>query len=336
MSRPALYPLTCEPVLKDYIWGGRKLETLLGRALPPDKVIAESWEIAAHPHGDSKVANGSLRGRSLAELNAEYGSELTGTFARPGRFPLLVKLLDAHQKLSVQVHPGDAYARAHENGELGKSEMWVVLHAEPEAALVLGLQPGATREALREALAAGRLEGWLHVLPVRVGDAICVPAGTIHAILGGSIIAEIQQNSDATYRVYDWNRPGADGKPRPLHVDRALDVIDFDRVQPGLAEPKLVEERDSIRRYELCRTPYFVVERVELAKGAAWEGACEGESLEIWGTIAGEATVTAEADAMPLPAVQFGLLPAALGAFAVMAETPAELLRAYLPPPVED
>lgn len=332
MSRPALYPLTFEPVLKDYIWGGRKLETLLGRELPPGVNIAESWEIAAHPHGDVTVANGPLRGRSLAALTETYGSELTGSYAHPGRFPLLVKLLDAHQKLSLQVHPGDAYARAHENGELGKSEMWVVLHAEPHAALILGLQPGATRESFRRALEAGGLEQWLHVLPVQAGDAICVPAGTLHAILGGSVIAEIQQNSDATYRVYDWTRTGPDGQPRPLHVDKALDVIDFTTVRPGLAEPRLLEARDGIRRWELCCGPAFVVERLQMEPGALWQGHCSGESLEIWGTTAGEATVEAAGVSLSLPAVRFALLPATVGPFAVTAAEPAGLLRTTLRP----
>jgi mannose-6-phosphate isomerase len=336
MGRPALYPLTFEPVLKDYIWGGRKLATLLGRTLPPAVNIAESWEIAAHPHGDTKVANGPLRGRSLAALTSEYGSELTGTFASPGRFPLLVKLLDAQEKLSVQVHPDDVYARTHEDGELGKSEMWVVLHAEPEAALVLGLQPGATREAFGEALAAGRLEEWLHVLPVQAGDAVCVPAGTLHAILGGTVIAEIQQNSDATYRVYDWNRAGADGKPRPLHVDKAMEVIDFSQVQPGLAQPVLVEERDGIRRWQLCCGPTFVVERVALAAGPVWQGRCNGESLEIWGTIAGKARLEAAGVALGLPAVGFALLPATVGPFTVAAAEPAEMLRTTLRAAVEN
>lgn len=332
MSRTALYPLAFEPVLKDYIWGGRKLETLFGRALPPGVGIAESWEISAHPHGDVTVANGPLRGRSLAGLTAEYGAALVGSFARPGRFPLLVKLLDAHQKLSVQVHPDDAYARTHENGELGKSEMWVVLHAEPEAALILGLQPGATRESFRAALEAGDLEQWLHTLPVQAGDVICVPAGTLHAILGGSVIAEIQQNSDATYRVYDWNRTGSDGKPRPLHVDKALDVIDFSRVQPELAEPALLDAPDGIRRWELCCGPTFVVERLEMAAGAVWSGHCRGESLEIWGTTAGEAAVEAAGVSVVLPAVRFALLPASVGPFTVRAQEDAVLLRATLRP----
>jgi mannose-6-phosphate isomerase len=208
--------------------------------------------------------------------------------------------------------------------------MWVVLHAEPGAALVLGLEPGATREAFREALEAGDLEKWLHVLPVQAGDAICVPTGTIHAILGGSVMVEIQQNSDATYRVYDWGRTGPDGKPRPLHVEKALEVIDFARVRPGLARPELLEERDGLRRWALCRGPTFVVERVEMAAGSSWQGLCNGESLEIWGATAGAVTVDGGDTSLPLPAVRFALLPASMGPFTLTAQEPAGLLRARL------
>lgn len=335
MSRPSLYPLTFTPVLKDYIWGGRNLETKLGRELPPGKVIAESWEIAAHPHGDVTVANGALAEQSLAALYERYGEALVGRRAawasRRGRFPLLVKLLDAHRKLSVQVHPDDDFAREHEENELGKSEMWVVLHAEPGAALILGVQPGATRGQFREAIAAGELEPWLHHLPVQAGDFVCVPAGSLHAILGGLLIAEIQQNSDATYRIYDWNRTGDDGKPRPLHVDKALAVINFEQVAPSLPSPRPVAGADGIQRWELCRTPYFVVERLTMAAGATWHGECDGESLEIWGVMEGEAGIDGGGMRLPLRAVQFALLPATVGAFVVSAPVETELLRTYLP-----
>ena len=161
------------------------------------------------------------------------------TFER-GKFPLLVKFLDANHPLSVQVHPNDEYALANEGNELGITEMWVVLDAKPDAALILGLQPNTTPELFRQAIKDGNLERYLHRLPIETGDAICVPASTVHAILEGAVIAEIQQNSNTTYRVYDWNRVGTDGYPRPLHVEKAIDVIDFTDVEPGLAQPMLI------------------------------------------------------------------------------------------------
>lgn len=334
MSVP-LYPLTFEPQFRDYIWGGRGLETL-GRRLPPG-IVAESWEISGHASSPTAVDSGPLRGRLLTELTLEMGVDLVGERNRAalerGKFPLLVKLLDANQDLSVQVHPDDAYALEHEQGELGKTEMWYVLRARPGAQIIYGLKRGVTREAFAQALAEGRLESCLHYLPVTPGDAIFVPTGTVHALLAGVIVAEIQQNSDATYRVYDWNRVGADGKPRPLHIDKALDVIDFQRWEPGPYEPQVIESGPERRREVISRCPYFTVERVTLAPGARFEGLCDGQTFEIWGCVEGEAQVAWAGDPVSLPAVRFCLLPAALGPYAIEARKPATLLRAYVEGP---
>ncbi len=235
MHEPKIYPLTFTPVLRDYIWGGRRLETLYGRELPAG-IVAESWEISGHPVASTAADAGYWAGQALPAIQAALGEKLTGSRAAwalaRAKFPLLVKLLDANQDLSVQVHPDDAYALAHEGGELGKTEMWYVLHADPGAELILGVRPGTTREAFRAALEAHRLETVLQRVPIRPGQAVSIPAGTVHALLAGTVMSEIQQNSDATYRVDDWGRVGADGKPRPLQVDKALDVIDFDPPTP--------------------------------------------------------------------------------------------------------
>jgi mannose-6-phosphate isomerase len=325
-----VYPMTFTPVLKDYIWGGRNLETKLGRALPADGVIAESWEIAGHEDGTSTVQNGRYAGWPLTAVQAELGLQLIGTnnawAQERGKFPLLVKLLDAHSPLSVQVHPDDAYALAHEGNELGKTEMWVVLHAEPGAQLIVGVKAGTTPVAFRQAIEQTRLEPYLHRVAVRAGDHVCVPAGTLHAILGGLLIAEIQQNSNTTYRVYDWGRVGADGKGRPLHVDKALQVIDFGRVEPQVCPPTLISEQPGLRRELLCRNRYFTTERVVLAAGARFGGACTGDSLEIWGVVEGQVRV----NELALSAVRFCLLPAALGEYTVTAASPATLLRTYV------
>ncbi len=326
----SFYPLTFTPVLKDYLWGGRNLATKLGRPLPSEGVIAESWEIAGHEDGTSIVENGLYAGWPLTKVHAELGIDLIGSnngwAQERGKFPLLVKLLDAAAPLSVQVHPDDAYALAREGNELGKTEMWVVLHAEPGAELIVGVKAGTTPQAFRQAIPQNRLEPYLHRLPVQTGDHVCVPAGTLHAIMGGLLIAEIQQNSNTTYRVYDWGRVGADGRPRPLHVDKALDVIDFSRIEPEIAPPTLVAEGAGLRRERLCRNRYFTTERLTLAAGAEFRGACTGESLEIWGVIEGQVTV----NELALNAVRFCLLPAALGSYAVTAATAATLLRAYV------
>lgn len=325
-----LYPLTFQPVLKDYIWGGRNLATRLGRTLPPGRV-AESWEIAAHPDGQSIVANGRFAGETLSAVQETLGLDLIGhnnawAHAR-GKFPLLIKLLDAHRRLSVQVHPDDAYALTHEGNELGKTEMWVVLHAEPDAAIILGVKRATTPQTLRAALAAGRLGPHLHEIRVRTGDFVCVPAGSLHAILGGLLIVEIQQNSNTTYRVYDWNRVQDDGTPRPLHVDKALDVINFAQVEPCLPRPQPIAAPGAgITCEQLCQNAYFVTERVEMEAGATWSGLCDGRTLEIWGVISGAARV----NEAPLAAVRFALLPARLGDYTVVAQTKSTLLRVYV------
>jgi mannose-6-phosphate isomerase len=323
--RDAYYPLTFRPVLKDYIWGGRGLERL-GRKLPPGNT-AESWEIAAHPNGTTIVDNGRFAGTPLDDLHAGLGLELVGRNAHwsleRGKFPLLIKLLDADRPLSVQVHPDDDYALANEGNELGKSEMWVVLHAKPGAELVLGVKEGTTRETFKRAIEDGQLELYLHTLPVKAGDHVCVPAGSLHAIMGGLLIAEIQQNSDTTYRVYDWNRTGSDGQPRPLHVNRALDVVNFEQIEPELPEPVLIADEAGIRRALLCRNRYFSTERVTMQAGASYRGDCDGDSLEIWGVLEGQIRI----QDLAVTAVRFILLPAVLGPFTIEAQTRTTLLR---------
>jgi mannose-6-phosphate isomerase len=330
-----IYPLTFEPVFRDYIWGGRNLETKLGRTLPPG-IVAESWDISGHPSSPTKVDDGPLAGQTLPEVLNLLGAQLVGsrsqTMLERGKFPLLIKLLDANKPLSVQVHPADEYANAHENGELGKTEMWYILHARPGAYLIYGLKPGVTPNSFRRALEEGHLETCLHQLPVKAGDAIFIPAGSTHAIMDGIVLAEIQQNSDTTYRVYDWNRVGADGKPRPLHVDKAIDVINFDQVEPGPFLPRLLEEGEGVRRELITGCPYFNVERVTFEQTAAsFKGQCNGPTFEIWGTVSGLSRVVWAGESVELPAVRFTLLPAVLGNFEIEAPAPTTMLRVYVP-----
>ena len=328
-------PLTFTPRLKDYLWGGRKLEHLFGRDLP-DGVIAESWEVSGHGNAPSVVDRGPLQGRDLPGLVADYGVGLVGRrgewAAERGTFPLLVKLLDASHALSVQVHPDDDYAAAHLPGELGKTEMWYVLDAEDGARIIHGLQPGTDREALRRAVSDGRVQDCLKRMTVRPGDSVLVPAGTVHGILSGIVLVEIQQSSDTTYRIHDWGRLGPDGRPRRLHIDRALDVIDFGSSRPALVEPRLAGEGGGIRREVVAECDQFVVERVRVEAGAAFESTLDGETFEIWGVLSGSASmVAANAPALEMEAARFALLPATMGPFALRATSDVVALRAYLP-----
>lgn len=333
--RPLAAPLTFSPCLKDYMWGGHSLARLTGRT-PPGGAVAESWEISGHPAGPSIVDRGPLRGLGLPEVAARYGEELVGRRARGpvarGGFPLLVKLLDANHALSVQVHPDDDYAALHDLGESGKTEMWYVLEAAAGARIVHGLEPGTDRAALRRAIAAGRVRDCLRRVPVAPGDAVMVPAGTVHGILSGIVLVEIQQSADTTYRIYDWDRAGPDGRPRALHVGRALEAIDFSRPDPAVVEPRVVEAGSGVRREVVAECEAFVVERVILKAGAVFERVLDGETFEAWGVVSGGASFRARGGpSLEVAAVGFTLLPAAMGRCRIRARGGSVLLRSYLP-----
>lgn len=321
-----IYPLTFRPIFKDYVWGGRNLETRLGRALP-DGIVAESWEIAGHPNGSSVVEEGPLAGQTLQQVQDQLGEALVGARSRyalaQGRFPLLIKLLDANRWLSVQVHPDDEYGLAHE-GEFGKTEMWVVLEAEPGAEIIYGFKAGVKRAAFAEALEAGTVEETLHRLPVAAGDVVFVPAGSIHALGPGIIVAEIQQNSDTTYRIYDW------GRPRPIHIAQALDVLNFAQIEPGPVMPKDMGQ-NGLHRELIGHCPYFQTERMTLSAGEKYSGRCDGGSFEIWGALSGRFDVTWAGDPVTVAGVGWVLLPAALGDFQIAAQEESTLLRIVTP-----
>ena len=326
-SQPPLYPLTFDPAFKDYPWGGRNLETKLGRTLP-DGIVAESWDIAAHPNGSSVVNNGPLKGKSLPEVQKLLGEALLGERSEQmlavDKFPLLIKLLDANRWLSIQVHPDDAYGLAHE-GEPGKTEMWVVLHADPDAELIYGFQRGMTKEKYAAEIGSERSTDGLHRVKVKRGDVIFVPTGSIHALGPGIIVAEIQQNSDTTYRIYDW------GRPRPLHLQRALDVLNFDLIEPGPARSTVLMDEEGFRVERLATCPYFETERLTMPAGQTFFGLCEGETFEIWAVIHGQATFYSDAEPVTLKAVNWTLLPADLGEFQIEAEEDSILLRVFVP-----
>jgi len=331
MSDRLSYPLFFEPQLRHYIWGGRNLEILYGRQLPPGRT-AESWEISGHRDAPTVVANGPLTGESLITLVARMGKDLVGWRAEgscgAGSFPLLVKLLDAQQDLSVQVPPDDDYALTHEPGERGKVETWYVLSAGADARLVYGLRPGIDRSALAGALERGSVADVLAYLPVKPGDCVHVPAGTLHAIMAGTVVVEVQQTSDATYRLFDWGRLGHDGRPREVHIDKALATIRWDSPAPGTVVPRPLDTDNGVRQWELVRCPQYNLDKIELSPGAAFDGHCSGETFEIWGCVEGEATVSAGGE-WELAAVRFALLPAIVGRYRISSGSGATLLRAY-------
>jgi mannose-6-phosphate isomerase len=227
-------PLVFEPIFMERVWGGRRLETFYGKRLPPGARIGESWEIVDRPEAQSVVRSGPLRGCTLHELWTEHRREVFDKLPDAPRFPLLVKLLDAQEKLSVQVHP-PAEIASELSGE-AKTEFWYIAEAAPNAELYVGLRKASARADFEKALREGDLAEHVHRIAVKTGDAMFLPSGRLHAIGAGNLIVEIQQNSDTTYRVFDWDRLGTDGKPRKLHIDESLRCIDFEDCQPALTE----------------------------------------------------------------------------------------------------
>jgi mannose-6-phosphate isomerase len=253
-----LYPLLFEPNLSERPWGGRKLETVFHKPLPPGDLIGESWEIFT----TNVIANGALKGRTLREALATLGERLG---PRDGDdFPLLVKFLDARDWLSVQVHPDDRLAREIENLPRGKTECWYILEAEPGARLAYGVNRAMSADEFRAAVVAGKAHEMMSYLPVKAGDFVFVPARTAHAIGPGILLYELQQSSDTTYRVYDWDRVGKDGQPRELHLEKALRVTDFQPPLLGTLPYTVGTDPNGNQIAEIFRGEFFIEGRVEV------------------------------------------------------------------------
>lgn len=319
-----LYPLTFHPIFKERVWGGRNLERLFDKKLPPGPPIGESWEISDRPGDVSIVANGPLAGKDLHWLVENHRAELLGDAKlQGGRFPLLIKLLDAQEKLSLQVHPP-----AHKAAELGgdpKTEMWFIADAAPGAELYVGLKRGVTKAAFEQKIRDGSVADCFHRVGVRPGDAMFLPSGRVHAIGAGLVIFEIQQNSDTTYRVFDWNRVGLDGKPREMHVAQSLASIDFNDFEPSLIQTPLVGDA-TVKRRPLVRDPLFTVEGLQISAGAKVQ--LQPRRMQIIADLTGKLRVMDGSTAVELLPGQFCLVPACLERVEVFAETSGSLLRA--------
>jgi mannose-6-phosphate isomerase len=318
-----LYPLVFEPIFKDRVWGGRELERLYAKPIPAGKPVGESWEISDRPGDVSVIANGPLAGKNLRWLMEQHAAEVLGG-AKPaaeGRFPLLCKILDAREKLSLQVHPPASKA-AELEGE-PKTEMWFIADAAPDASLYVGLKNGVTRAEFEQKIADATVADCFHRIPVRAGDAMFLPSGRVHAIGDGLVIFEIQQNSDTTYRVFDWNRAGLDGKPRELHVAQSLASIDFNDFEPKLVPSRFVGD-GLMQTRSLVRDPLFNVEAWKLSGAHA---ALTPEKAQIVAVTDGQVEIKGGATAVNLRAGQFCLIPACLERTDVVARKDAALLR---------
>lgn len=326
-SPTSMYPLRFEPIIKKLIWGGRKLGTVLGKPIESGMQYAESWEISDHRADVSRVAEGALAGSTLRELMIEHGETLFGrAVGSRTQFPLLIKFIDANQDLSVQVHPNDELGRTLVDDN-GKTETWLILQADPGSRIYAGLRLGVTRDDMIKAIAAGTVETLLHSFPAQVGDCILIPAGTVHAIGAGVMLAEVQQMSDATFRLHDWGRVGTDGRPRQLHLDESLQAIDFGAgpVEPLKTSPIPIEGGT---REVLARSAYFALERLRLT-GPAPVG--QGDRFTVVIGLEGSAAIRSGTSAASIGIGQTLLLPASLGECRVDPRDQVTLLTCVVP-----
>jgi mannose-6-phosphate isomerase len=316
MKTTAVAPLLFEPLFRERVWGGRRLETVFGKALPPGKSIGESWEIVDRPEAQSVVRQGEFRGLTLHELWQNRRAEIFGADVLDApRFPIFAKLLDAREVLSLQVHPPAAIAQ--ELGGEAKTEMWYLAETEPNADLFVGLRRGVSKEQFKHALQTGAAADHVHRIAAKRGDAFFVPSGRLHAIGAGNLIVEIQQNSDTTYRVFDWNRTGTDGRPRPLQIEQAMRSIDFSDVEPEAVRPD---------GELLVRSPDFTVEKWDLTEARPALDGLQGGALFV--CLGG----AAEMANISLQPGDFFLAPATAAGTKITPRAPAtSLLRVTLP-----
>ena len=341
------YPLKFRPRYVEKIWGGRRLHTVLGKTdLPPEKPIGESWDLYDFPPGvvdksgdwvSSVIANGPHAGRTLHWAVGEFGPDLYGDVplcgegAGAGQFPILIKFLDAREDLSVQVHPPQVYCDSHPGAHL-KCEAWYVLRHDPGARLLKGLRPGTTREAFKAAIERGTVEQLIEAIPAKDGQCHYLPSGTVHALGAGILVAEVQTPSDTTFRVFDFNRvEPATGKPRTLHVEQALDCIDFSETAAGSAGSNPPAAEKSLEKDRLVACDYFKMGKARLAGGVE-RPVASGQPV-VWMMLQGRAQVRADGLAEPteISPGETVLLPATLRSSMVRAVSDCAWLEVTLP-----
>ena len=314
-----LYPLIFSPIFKERIWGGRELERLYGKKIPAGQPTGESWEISDHPGDASVIANGPLAGKNLRWRMENHAADILGEAkpANEGRFPLLCKILDAREKLSLQVHPPASKAKELK-GE-PKTEMWFIADAAPDASLYVGLKRGVTRTEFERKISDGSVADCFHRIPVKAGDTMFLPSGRVHAIGDGLVIFEIQQNSDTTYRVFDWNRTGLDGKPRERHIAQSLASIDFNDFEPKLVSANYIQS-GSFKFRHLVQDPLFHVQEMVFEYGGSMT--LSGQYLRIIAVTQGTATIADDRSGISaqLKPGDFCLIPASLKQVVIKAQ----------------
>lgn len=311
--------LFMEPIYKDYIWGGTRLKEYLKKDIKTD-TVAESWEMSTNDAGLSKIQ----AGQTLKELfeDETVKEEIFGTKTKNMKeFPLLIKFIDAKDNLSVQVHPDDEYALKYEN-EKGKTEMWYVMDCDENAKIICGIKESIKQEEIANIIHTGKIREILNEVPIHKGDVIFIPSGTIHAILKGTLICEIQQNSNLTYRVYDWDRIGKDGKPRELHIEKAIDVIKQDAKQKIVATSN--QELDTSNNVITC--DYFKVDTISI--GSKYKQISKKETFEAIMVVEGNGKIQTNGKEYKIKLGDSFIIPASLGEYEI--EGDIKLLKSYL------
>jgi mannose-6-phosphate isomerase len=329
MGQMPLYPLRFEPIYQYRVWGGRRLSGLLSAPLPGDGPIGEAWLLSDRDDHQSQVANGPLKGQTIGELMKEFRGQLMGKLApRFRRFPLLLKFLDAHELLSVQVHPSDAHPELLPPGETGKTEAWVVIEANKGSRIYAGLKPSTTAGDLRQSIATGTIADHLVGIVPKPGDSVFIPAGTVHSLGGDVVVFEIQQNSDVTFRLYDWGHVDAKtGQPRPLQVDQALASIDFADSNGGLVTPTVVSTT-TVERERLFDCEQFLLWRL---RGESPFNVGAAEMPRVFVCIEGSGWFESDGTAYGVDKGEVWLLPAVVGACEFHPNNAVTLLEIALP-----
>jgi len=330
MIKTELYPLLFYPIYKPYIWGGKNLRKI-GKVIGDNQIVAESWEISDHGEDISVVKNGFLTGKNLHELVETYGEDISPT-TKNNRFPVIIKYIDANKRLSVQVHPDDNYAMKHENPtEMGKTECWYIMDAPPDAELIMGIKKGVSREDFISMIRENRIEDGLNRLRVKKGDVIFIKTGTVHALLEGIMVCEIQQNSDTTYRLYDWGRVGSDGKSRPLHIKKAIEVINFPKPEKYENYMKDIfinyDQSIDLKPHQLIRCQFFNIDFLNLISPV--ELNMENHHFEILNIIEGKGKIIYKKGEQPYQLGDTILIPRTIQVYKIeTSETKA--LRTFL------
>ena len=321
-----LYPLKFNPILKDKIWGGKKLQQLFDKNTKSDN-LGESWELSGIKGDESVVSNGDLSNRSLVELIETYKSDLLGkkVFEQYGtNFPLLFKLIDANDNLSIQVHPGDEIAQKRHNS-FGKTEMWYVVDAEPDGGLIVGFKEDCTQEIYKKALSDGKVESLLQKINVSKGDVFFIPSGLVHAIGKGVVVAEIQQSSDITYRIYDFERKDNQGNERELHVAQALDVINF----AANKNPKIAYKSAKNEIIQLAKCNYFTTNKLELTD-ALDRNYVDLDSFVVYMCLSGSFNVESGDSILQVKSGDTVLIPASIDKIKLVPKKESVLLEIYI------